>query len=269
MLSERRMFSSNPAKQLPNLSRYVEYASRKPRRHPRESWAAVMAGIGLAILGAGLVTNALLAIGASLPLIAGAGFLWLKREKGPKDVLSAKRADALQTAQVLKQMLDQRRIHRDLDEGSLALLEESARCWVRVQTALGAEYWQDLDLPITYMAARDQARGAADEAMMDILLLYGQTLPQTVGARPAMDYVDEALEKFVFKSRNDRMPPPEYYTARQVADKMLVLAQEAERIAREGVPALATPPGHSLDVALGELRQIRQAEEELQNDLRA
>jgi len=269
MLVSERMFSSNPVKQYPNLSRYVEYAAKQQRRDPREIWAAALAGMGLIALGAGLVANAMLAVGAAIPMIAGAAFLWLKRDRPGKDPISAKRAEAIHTARVLKQMFDQRRIHRDLDEGSLALLEEAARCWIRVQTALGAEYWQDMDLPVTYVAARDQARAAADEAMMDIMRLYRQALPENVGARPAMDYVDEALEKFVFKSRNDRMPPPEYYSARQVADKMLVLAQEAERIAREGVPALATPPGHSLDVALGELRQIRQAEEELQNDLRA
>jgi hypothetical protein len=180
--------------------------------------------------------------------------------------------EATQVAQSMSQMLTKRRLHRDLDQGSLILLEECARHWTRARTALEGPFWTAGDVPAHYQSVRLQALTALDKSMDEVLLHYRAWIPDDVPNRHALDYVDEALEQFTLKgTKRADFIPPAFVPVREIAEKLRSLADEAERMAREVRvdPEVAAQfaPGRSLDQTLGELRQIREAEEELRQNL--
>jgi len=270
------MFPTNKAKQYPYLAEFLNYVARQHPPIQAPSGLSVLAmGIGAICftLGAwGVPGQVLLMLFGALAVGAG---LFMQHRKPPELTPEHRRKLAAREVGIrMRQMIDQRRLHRDIDEGSLVLLEESARCWNRAHAALGSAYWTSDNLPVTYVAARRQALAAVDDAMDDILLLYQNHVPDQVTSRPAVDYVEEALETFVFKGKTShRMPPPAFDAAREIAEKLRMLAEEAERLGQQGARQAGLPdvqiPGRSLDVALSELRTIRQAEEELRQDLRS
>ena len=66
--------------------------------------------------------------------------------------------------------------------------------------------------------------------------------------------------------------PAAFAPVREIAEKLRALAQETERMSHEArmdvdVPPVASPT-RSLDQTLSELRSIRQAEDELRENLR-
>lgn len=238
---------------------------------PPAFFYALAAAVGTMMMASILGTWLVLAAAVLAPLALFPVVRNYKRQQQSPE--AARREEVREVGLRMREMIEQRRLHRDIDPGSLTLLEESARCWSRAHAAFESPYWTSTTLPLDYQAARDKARSAADESMGDILLLYRNHVPERVGSRPAMDYVDEALENFVFKGRTDsRMPPPAFHTARHVAEKLKSLADEAEALGQDGVrdASIPAPPvvGHSLEAALCELRTIREAEEELRQDLR-
>jgi hypothetical protein len=264
------------ARQFPNLVSYLHHVVRQPApavigRLPLPAAIGLTSVWGLFTTGAVLLQQPGLAIPAAL-LTFGIGALLSRgnrTEPSPKDL---RREEAREVGLTMQRCLELRRLHRDLDENSLFLLEECARYWSQVYGVFGSGFWNDPSLPTTYAAARQQALEAADEGMEDVLLLYGPILPSEVGGRQAIDYVEEALENYVFRGQTPAThPPAAFHHARQIAEKLRELATEAERIAsdlhRERVTAPTATSG-SLDASLGELRAIRQAEDELRQNLR-
>lgn len=172
--------------------------------------------------------------------------------------------DARKAADSLRKLIESRRLHRDLDSGTLILLEESAHAWGRIHAALGSGYWANDAVPASVQTARNQVRAAADAGMEEILSMYVHHLPGDVGSRHALDYVQEALESFTGKgSRDVSGPPPVFYAARDVAEKLRILAQEAENLATRTHIEQATGSRSELDAALSELRLLKAAEDEL------
>lgn len=266
------------AKQYPNLVNYLHQASRPPSVGAAlgalpvataiwigTSWA-VFSGIMVAVGHAGMSVPAAF-VAASLGVLTARG---TRPAQSPQD---ARQAEARATADLMRKLLDLRRLHRDLDEASLTLLEECARHWSRIQSAFSTGFWVSEDLPPAYQSARDMALRAADEGMEDILLLYRPCLPGQVQNRQAFDYVEEALENYVFRAPTSNPLPPAFGPARKIADKLQDLASEAEKMAqdvhRERVAEAPATPSNSLEASLGELRAIRQAEDELRQNLRA
>ena len=99
------------------------------------------------------------------------------------------------------------------------------------------------------------------------MLAYQFVLPENVSGRNPMDYVDEALETFSLKRRDEmsRTVPSCFFTAREVADRLRLLAEEAEHLAFQSQQLSGHRPGRTLDAALSDLRDLRHAEDELQD----
>jgi len=193
--------------------------------------------------------------------------------RNAKPPISPRTREATLVAQRMTLMLTKRRIHRDLDSGTLVLLEECARNWLRAKAALEAPFWTAGLVPEHYRNVRSQALQALDDSMDDVLIEFQAWVPDHVQNRETIDYVEEALETFVGKSkRNVNFPPPAFVPVRVIADKLRSLADETERMSREArvdpEAVAATAPGRSLEQTLSELRSIQQAEEELRENLR-
>ncbi len=264
------------ARQYPNLVSYLHLLSR---RTPPSGVAPldVRTAAGLAggwVLTSGIavmIDQAILAIPAAI-MALGLGALTMRREKPALSPRAQRQEEARQVGDVMRKCLELRRLHRDLDEASLILLEECSRHWARVQAVFSTGFWSDPQLLPAYASARQQAMDAADDAMHDVLILYAPCLPVEVKGRQPMDFVEEALEQYVFKAPlNPTQPPAAFGPARKVADRLRDLADEAERIAsdlhRQRVTEPAATSG-TLEASLSELRAIRQAEDELRQNLR-
>lgn len=263
------------ARQYPNLVAYLHHIVRQPA--PTMGRLPLSAAIGLTSVWGAFTAGAILMQqpGLALPaalLTFGLGTLLTRGNKAQPTPRDLRRDEAREVGLRMQRCLELRRLHRDLDENSLFLLEECARHWARVYGVFGSGFWSDPTLANTYATARQQALAAADEGMEDVLILYGPILPSEVNGRQAIDYVEEALENYVFRGQAPAShPPTAFHHARQIAEKLRDLADEAERIAsdlhRERISAPTATSG-SLDASLGELRAIRQAEDELRQNLR-
>ncbi len=268
------MFPTDKSKQYPYLTAYLNYLSR--RRFPvaggipasAVAWVAAVAGSVLLVFGPMVHIAPWLLI--AVPAIPITYFATRpKRAKTPEQEKSD-RAKAVGSG--LLEMIRRRRLHRDLDPASLAVLEECARFWSQATGALQSQYWSSDLLPLEYRSVRDQALSAVESSMEDVMILYENQVPDRIDGRPPMDYVEEALETYVFKQPTVvAMPPAAFAPARDIAEKLRALSDEAERVSIEVVsdPTIfaQAKPGRALDVTLSELRQIRIAEQELRQDL--
>jgi len=266
---------ANKARQYPNLVTYLHHVAQRKVETPAGR-LSVAAGVGLASSWAAVATVGALTHAAWLAIpatVVALGLAGAMRDK-PRalDAPDQLRLDAQETATVMRECLERRRLHRDLDTASLTLLEECARHWHRVNQVFSSPFWQDGLLPVHYHAARDQALRSAEAAMDEVMVLYRPCLPSEVKGRDAMDYVEEALEQYVFRGGTQGNVPPAFVPAREIAEKLRDLANEAERISddlrHDPSVAAQTAPGGTLDLSLGELRAIREAEEELRQNLR-
>lgn len=269
------MFDGNP-KQYPNLVRFLNHFTRlkigNQLRFPKETAGRVIAGVGLIALALPLVGLSSLSIVLGVVLAgAGIGLMFGRRvELTPEDefMLSAQKVAA-----TMQQCLVKRRLHRDLDNASLMLLEESCRHWARVQQAFQTSFWDAKTLPLHYQTVREQSLKASDRSMGEVMMLFQDQLPSQVVSRSPMDFVEEAVEKFVKPTKGDtRFAGPAFEPTRKIAEKLRTLADEAENVALETAqdPLVAPEiqPGTALDSSIGELRTIRQAEDELRQNLR-
>lgn len=271
------MFFSDGRRDYPHLVAYLRAAARRPGpggfRTPSD--AAFAIGSGAVAIASGVVLAATGAFVALIPAVVALG-AWAAyrrlRPEPPPSPDTALREAADRSVRTLLMMLEHRRLHRDLDRASLELLEECARHRTRVEAALSAEFWAAGGLPDSYRAVRNQAMAAADRAMDEVMALYGTVLPDRVDKRAPIDYVEEALESTVFLGRNSRamFPPAPFEAAFQVGGKLQLLADEAEAISHTAMQESFTPrmtaPGSALDLSIGEMRSIRQAEEELRQN---
>lgn len=172
----------------------------------------------------------------------------------------------------MRKMLTLNRLHRDLSESTLTLLNEIARTRLETKQLLESPYWRQPTLPPTYAQLRDQAITAADQAMMDAVLQFRATIPTEIHMRRPGDYVNEALETFL---KVPKVPVTGgeigFEASFKIADKLQQMRTELEKMTIKGeADAIFTPvdrPGGMLDVTMSEIRTIREAEEELRQGL--
>ena len=269
------MFSGR--KRCPSLAEFLDdFISRYPVAPL--FWQGVTAsalGIGATIVSGSLMANHLGILPLTIAgLLGGLGVgLWGAKQliKPPPSTQDLQRQrDAYNVATALATLIARNRIHRDMDPGSLALFEEAARLWLRIKASLASASLTDPHLAPTYIAVRDRIALAANEAMVEMLLAYRLDIATQPSNWSPLEIVDEALDGFgIRKSFDSRQPPPAFYGARYIAEKLQVLADETEALARDrlSMPQTSVNPSRSIDAVLGELRSIRQAEDELRQDV--
>lgn len=275
-----------PSKQLPYLTEYIKYAVDWLPRHWHDELTARVIGLGLGIsflvglvamifvrpslhIAVGLLTAGV-SFGVYLLGIYGITEARRAKEQDPQLVL---RREAEQVAVRLEACLSKKRLHRDLSIEVSCLLEEASRNWHRAKTALESPYWKRADLPPHLRAVRDQSLLAIDQGMQEMLVLFATCVPAHPGSWSFGELVDEVVGQDVFSTRGRiEHISPFHEEGRAVAGKILELADQVEMVSRQlaGQELItgAPKPGSALEATLTELRQLKQAEEELRQDLR-
>lgn len=266
------VFKGKPI-QYPNLTSYLRHQEARgndePRKLARLGLGAVLIGLVISLIAITPFWGILIAI--AIPLLVA-----MEKQRRMREGPTAEerlKATAASAGKTMLRCLDKRRLHRDLDAGSLVLLEESAACWIRIHNTLTSPTWSARDLPDSYRHLREQSIEAAEMAMAEMLILFKPYLPNEVKPRPVGDYVEEAIEGFVFNGvRVPDLPSPAFTPARQVADKLRDLAREIDEIGLGDLmssPLLKPRAEAALDQCLSDLQAINKAERELRQDLNA
>lgn len=260
------MFLSNKLDQYPHLAIYLREAQKRRREIPPYVWPvfgtvaffSILLGVGAMYFGQQLGWLAIL-----LPFAGMAGWLWARKAQ-QEEVRDPLQVQGDQVAKKMSQGFEMRRLHRDLDESSLTLLEEAARHWHRVQLAVANPHWDSAAPHL--IGLRDQVARAADQAMNEVLILFGPLLPDKVTSRGFLDYAEEFAEGVFHSKKTPRPVPAAFEPARIVVEKLRELANEMEHRLHRPAPEAAlesAPPGLSVDLALHELRHLDRAEAEL------
>lgn len=270
------MLFEDPGRSYPHLKQALNLLSMRRFDRPNPMAYAPLVVVGAGMLGASvgseLTHNGLIATLTFLLGFVGSGAWMIRRSQRPSPPIDLHAQEATEVAKGMATMLERRRLHRDIDGGSLVLLDECARYWLRAHAALNAPYWTSGKVALPQATLRSKALSACDGAIDDVLLHYRPYVPEHVGHRNPIDYVDEALEQFTFRGKGGNFPPAEFALVRQIADKLRELALEAEHLSQQALedPLVAEEftPRTSLDETLSELREIRMAEDELRQNTR-
>ena len=276
------MFFRTSQKRFPNLCIYVQHAMSRQVPSGQEIGAvSLMTLAGLAVPGA-LVLGLVFAqpFVAMLLGVAGIGsaFASLRTFKKAKASVDRLDIEAAEANELLSDALRRGKLHRIAGEPTTALLEECARNWSRVRQALESPFWTSPNLPPHYKSVREQTARAADRAMDEavVMLHHELEVPYRSGMADRM-----SISEFVEGVFGLQLPDPNaslspfpvsYKAVRQLADKLDDLAEGVEsltaEVARDPSVQSEFKADTALDMAISDVRSIRQAEDELRQNLR-
>lgn len=215
------------------------------------------------------VSGAVSWIIVNLAMAAGAiGYYAYLNEKSEREELAKNplAREAKETVKMLATLAQRRRLNTSLEKPVGLLLEESSRHWWRVMTATETAIWKDDNLADHWKAVRNQLRTAADQAMNEIILLLAHTVRTDGGGWQSV--LESLLNEYLGHERPESIGtlPAGYMPAREIAEKLKLLAAETERLSAEALTSNTNRPlasGSAIDMCLGEIRSIQQAEAEL------
>jgi hypothetical protein len=277
------MFFRNRTPRLPNLTDYLLYVISTDRRSGGATNAGgVFAGIGaltavalgiLELLGAlrflkPAVLLFLLAANFGCWVITLAFWSAHHRKSAPDTADHRYHRVAVETA---KAMAFSKRLHKDLNPTAAQLLEEAARYWREIVGTLEDPFWSSSELPSHWRSVRDEALSAATQGMEELLILLRDSYRPSEAAFVWQEAVEDVIESFVNIPRRGRSDylPIGFEQAREVAEKLKLLAAEVKQSSREVSGDLALSgsygSGVALELALRDLRGVREAEQELRN----
>lgn len=179
---------------------------------------------------------------------------------------------------------NKKKLHSWVDPVLLQLLEAAAYHYARVRTTLEAPSW--LTATGNRAQLRAQAKQAADEAMLDLLVLVQPSIGKPL--KDKKDDIEDIIEDFFeldiaealsgiqrvassdWKDYAHQSPHAQaiFPSCRGLAERIKSLADELEQMpaAVENVDPATLPPTQSaasLDYLLGELKAVKEAEKEL------
>ncbi|MCC7435549.1 MAG: hypothetical protein IT363_12760 [Methanoregulaceae archaeon] len=283
------MFFSGRSKQLPFLSDYLqEVAKRENVDQRRLGFAGAIIGVTAGLMGAAFgalagtgviqfgVTNIAVWMGLNLLTLAGFGAFYLSERKRRVDALPNKDVfrDAKPFINELNGSLQRRRLHRELSPTAGALLEEAARNWRRVISALATPFWTDPELPEHWKSIRDHAFQSADRAMLELLLLLKSCYQPNAGPQGWQSVVIDVVEQFggtVNITRGEDLLPVTFDEATETVTMLSHLADEVESASKELIASGVGQEDHlrsrlAMTQTLNELRMVREAEQELEQN---
>jgi hypothetical protein len=279
------MFFSGRSKQYPNLAEYLDRKSQEIRSRSARLEAVsgialvatIIAVVAIALasrfgltnitafeaIATGLVLNSLVWIGVASWL----GIQHRHQLKNPSpERLHQQEAEKI--CQTLTHSMQRRRLHREVDEGAAALLEEATRGYMRIINAFELPFWRDAQLPTHWRAVKEQSMLAADSAMDELLVLLKGCIHPGRRRGGLEEVVEDVMDGLQIKRRKaGEVLPSTFEPARELAEKIGTLAGEVERATREvaGDKALTGhfTSGAAIDMALFELQTVQNAENEL------
>lgn len=286
------------SRKFPYFTGYLEVMNQEAERElvssiPPGAW---LSGIGFAagallvlglISGSWVVGAATAAIGA-LGLIIGLTNAHRKRRLR-EDPREQRRQQVFKVAKELRELEVHRKLNKWMDPVALHLLEAGAYNWTRIMKTLDSPQWSPRDLPAYWVQIKQQVQLAAAEGMADLVLLTRSCVgpPQ----KDRQDDIKNIFESFVDLDIADALQGMKQmassdWTAyahqspqaqaisqhgRLIAERLKDLADDVEAKASEIAVSSSTMTGlqslEALDGVLGELRSVRQAEDEVQQRL--
>lgn len=259
---------------LPNLKEYLANLTRN-----RGNTALGPIIVGFFFLLAGLALAIPRALGSfagflavALAVVVGAGvYARLNRRK-----LDPGRAKTrLEAMQVAIAMTRSKRLHKDLDAPSAQLLDEAARFWRDTRVELDTPFWRNPKLPEHWKNVRIQTLSATDQAMEEMLVLLRGSFHERPDQHGWETVVESAIETFVTgpQLRKGDNIPPGFHEARQIAEKLKLAAGQVRAASQEVVAETGETPlissGAALDMVIGDMRSLQEAEQELRRNLNA
>ena len=292
-------YRSRSNKRFPHLAAYLKAVVEK--RIVRGNLLSALIGgaavwivVQLALMVAWFMTNqfaAMLVTGVvALPASLVAWFLINQKIKSPKSPLEAKRQQAWKVAWALHNLENQRRMHKRLDPSISQLLEAAAFHYQRIQGALSGGYWRGENLPAHWLSVRSQAMDAADQAMEELLLLAEPCTgePETNRGKAIKEVFEDffeldigeavgglreiAISDWTRYAHRSPFAPVAFETGRAIAERLKRLADEVESKGNEiaietGAPQAVQSATDTIDIVLGEIASVREAEGELRERL--
>ncbi|MFN3684035.1 MAG: hypothetical protein ACK41F_08885 [Fimbriimonadaceae bacterium] len=259
------------------------YLEKAAEQEEPTAWPALASCLGV-VVGSGALGWALFQwIGwLSIPVTVLVGvpgiaaLIGVARSRASK----AKTPEALRRAEIRRAAIEmramkKRRLAKRLGVPLATLMEEAARHYFRAEAALNGPFWTSPNLPSHWRIIREQALASAEAGMGDLLLL-AKNLMTPAGNKSewheeVREVVDEILGRPVLQPDAFSSFPPEFEPARAIAERLRALAEEVEQstmmvLRDDAANTVSSLP--SLDATLHELRQVRQAEDEIRQDLR-
>lgn len=222
------------------------------------------------------------AIAAASGFLATSVFERMRRRNLP----SSLRMRAWSAGEEVRRLQAGRKLHKWMDPSVVHLLEAGAYHWTRVHTALATPAWQQAGLARHWTTVREQARQAAHDAMAELLVLSMSAIspPERDKEDELKDVIDDFLDldiadalqglKQIVRTDSAEWSTPSSHArlvfeqGRAIAERLQRLADEVEQarvdVGQVGSPELGPESTQSIDIVLGELRAIRQAETELE-----
>jgi hypothetical protein len=179
---------------------------------------------------------------------------------------------AVEFAHTMMPSISKHRLHRDLNPAAAQLLEESARNWNRIESSLNTPFWSSEVLPAHWKTIRAQSKNAADSAMEELMVLLRDGYMPNASKPGWEEVIEDVVETYVTgpRRRGGQMPVA-FDQAREIAEKLKLLASEVEQSSRQLVTDGQMPTDFSsanaLDLALNDFRTVREAEHELTEDV--
>lgn len=290
------MIKSN--RKFPYFAGYLEVMNQEADRElvssvPASAW---LSGAGFALgafLVLGLVSGSwmggLIAAGlGALGLVVGMTYSWRKKRLR-EDPREQRRQEVFKVVGELRELEMHRKLNKWMDPVALHLLEAGAYSWTRIIKTLDSPQWSPRDLPAYWVQIKQQVQAAAAEGMADLLLLTRSCVgpPQ----KDRQDDIKNIFDSFVDLDIADALQgmkqmassdwtayahqsPQSQAVAqhgRLIAERLKDLADDVEAKASEIAVSSSTMSGlqslEALDGVLGELRSVRQAEDEVQQRL--
>jgi hypothetical protein len=293
------VFNDRRGKRLPH---FREYLKKVYSRSDDESSTAAVLGcavVPLAMVGTGLFAAQFMHWGLAAlagffvggPLAGGLlAYLWHRLAR-PKTAEEKRRRELTQALDAYRQPAEKGRLHKELDPTAAQLLEAAAYYWEQIGVLLNRPPWVGEESK-PYSAIREQALAAANEAMLEASALCVPCLGKPAKEKKDrlkeafedladLDIID-ALEGFRQVARADSAADAHhsphirlvFEPVRQYAEKLKSLNHELEELSAKMMaarPAGATSTltggaATTIDLVLSEIRLVRQAESELDDE---
>jgi hypothetical protein len=209
-----------------------------------------------------------------LPLLIGLSSLWVNHLSRPQTEEDQRRREAHDAIVFMNGALQRGKLHKRIDRAAAMLLDECSRHWLRVHTALSGTFWEDKDLSSHLKNIRDQSISAANRAMDDIIVMLTPVLEQRQKQTAGQEFFGDILENFLNLPVEGPIEPlpTTFLPARDIAQKLMLLADEVEETAQRAAQDASFREHFSsstqIDQVLGELRAIKEAENELRQEIR-
>ena len=230
--------------------------------------ASLILGIGLLVTGHAIVAG-LFPLGMAIGCALAAALVHKVGPRHPPPTpleLEAKQVNSL-----LSVHMRERRIHKAAPMGVVALLEETSRQYMRIQSTLSSSFWRDPALAPAYANLRDKARVAADRVMDEMVVILRPHIMEYTRPKHWRDVVDEVAENMGFKTPDTGYVFPEdLEPVRHLAEGLHSLANEVEQASIRGAaesPGIPTA-NSALRSCLSDLRSLNEAESELDETLK-